>query len=73
MPVQQEGEEAAAFTSDGGDGGGGGGGGVEVVPAGASVWGVGVEMLTRRVEGEDMSPLNKFRWVDSGWVGGQGG
>lgn len=34
---------------------------VSVVPAGAVVWVVGLELLTRQVCGEDMSPLNKYR------------
>lgn len=34
-----------------------------VLPARVRVYGMGVEMLTRRVAGVDMSTLNKFRWV----------
>jgi hypothetical protein len=32
-----------------------------VLPCRVAVWAVGLELLTRRLEGEDLSGLNKFR------------
>ncbi|GIL83016.1 hypothetical protein Vretifemale_11628, partial [Volvox reticuliferus] len=68
------GDSGCGGSGGGGSGGGDSGGGdsnrsnrgrVEVIPAAARVWVVGLEMLTRRVCGEDMSAVNKYRWDDT--------
>ncbi|GLC34375.1 hypothetical protein PLESTM_000188400 [Pleodorina starrii] len=69
-PPQQQQQQPDAEVEAAGRGGadaeegGAPGGRVEVVPAAARVWAVGLELLTRRVAGEDMSALNKYRWDD---------
>ncbi|GLI67243.1 hypothetical protein VaNZ11_011152, partial [Volvox africanus] len=57
-------EVGSDSNSGDGDSGGSGSGLVEVIPAAAVVWVVGLEVLTRRVCGEDLSAVNKYRWDD---------
>ncbi|GIL66923.1 hypothetical protein Vafri_20436 [Volvox africanus] len=56
--------DSSGGSSSGGSSSGGSSGLVEVIPAAALVWVVGLEVLTRRVCGEDLSAVNKYRWDD---------
>ena len=37
--------------------------GAIVVPAAATIYCVGVEAMSSKVDGFDLSPINKYRWV----------